>query len=962
MRRHTLFLYLRIQFDLIMKKLSILLLFSAILSFVSAQNPVTEATARKIAERFTQQQMQKADAEITLFSASNLYIYNIGNQGFVIVSGNDALPPIIGYSKEAAFPSLDDAPENVVGWMQHYGDMIDFARKNHVAAEPEIQRQWQAAYRGQFGTKGAKTVDPLVQTRWNQDCYYNEYCPTAGGGWWGGPCGHCYAGCVATAMAQVMKYWDYPAQGFGSHSYIHPTYGEQSADFASTTYAWQNMPNQVYSHNDAVATLLYHCGVSVDMNYAPDGSGAQSADVEVALRSYFGYCGAKYREKNAYTNEEWDQMLRAELDLSHPIYYSGSNGSSGHAFVCDGYDDNGDFHFNFGWSGSADAFYSTYDVNGFNGSQAVVMNIYPVNIQADANGIIYVSADGEGDGSSWESPTSHLDFASALSSGGATKVWVKKGIYYGNENDPLTAFDVTESNRVYGSFNGDEPADYDISQRDFVNNASILDGQGVRRVLTQKKAFNAATAPVWDGFIIRNGNSGTGGGAFIDNYATLSNCQIIDNVSSMFGGGVYINNGGGNAHVILNNCTITGNTASMGGGVCDRLGCDFNNCWISNNTSTTKGAGVYVFMNTEPVFKNCVISNNTAVQGGAIYIRGKVTAYNCNFVMNLGTESIGGAFNEKAHNKYYNCIFWGNMPSQMEGIQPDMEYCAIQDDANAAYRLKADNDGEEPGYFIRFLHPSDNAGTEFRTDTWELQSNSIAINAGKPYTTGLGDYDIAGNPRLQKARIDIGAYESCTDVYKTDAVSCNTTCQFYGCQLTLPGHYTAIIPRAECDSVVSFDLSFSEYAMDLRIEGPNQILPGERAVLTASGADTYLWSTGEATASITVRPTENTVYSVIGYNEEGCEAEVQHSIAVSGTSITEAALAHISVVPNPADSEVRIDAEGLKQVSVYNATGAKMKVSTASGHIDTSAWRNGVYFLHITTENGQFVQKLVVRH
>ena len=170
------------------------------------------------------------------------------------------------------------------------------------------------------------------------------------------------------------------------------------------------MPVEIYSHNDAVATLLYHCGVSVNMNYSGSGSGAQSQDVETAMRSYFGYCGAKYRQKSGYQEEAWIAMLKAELDLSHPIYYSGANGDSGHAFVCDGYDENDFMHFNFGWSGSGDAFYSTYDVNGFNQGQAVVTNIFPVSIQADANGIIYVSEDGTGNGSSWANATDKLQF------------------------------------------------------------------------------------------------------------------------------------------------------------------------------------------------------------------------------------------------------------------------------------------------------------------------------------------------------------------------------------------------------------------------------------------------------------------------------------------------------------------------------------------------------------------------
>ena len=414
-----------------MKKASfvLLLVFTALSqAFAQTAKSIDEALARKTAQSFIASRQAFTGQDLSLVSSDGTYIYNIGNQGFVIISGNTVLPPVIGWSDQGNFPDMSEAPENFRFWMGRYNEMIDFAQANNIQPEEQIQRLWTDAEQGIFGSRDANAVSPLVNTHWNQDCYYNEYCPATGGGWWGGgPCGHAYAGCVACAMAQVMKYWDYPATGFGSHSYTHSQYGQQSADFGNTTYHWEQMPNSVDNHNDAVATLMYHCGVSVDMNYAASGSGAYSTDVETAMRSYFGYCGAKYRSKSIYTEDSWIAMLKAELDQSHPVYYSGSHEDSGHAFVCDGYDNNDRFHFNFGWSGSGDGYYTTYDVNGFNQGQAVVGNLYPMNIQADANGIIYVAPDGTGDGSSWANATDKLAFATALSSGGGTKIWVKKG-------------------------------------------------------------------------------------------------------------------------------------------------------------------------------------------------------------------------------------------------------------------------------------------------------------------------------------------------------------------------------------------------------------------------------------------------------------------------------------------------------------------------------------------------------
>ena len=773
--------------------------------------------ARQTAQAFVNTKSALKSHDLSLVSTEGNYIYNIGDHGFVIIAGNTVLPPVLAWSDQGAFPDMEETPDNFASWIAHYSEMIDFAVANGIQPEAKVQRQWDEASHGIFVTRNVTTVDPLVSTRWNQDCYYNEYCPATGGWWWGGPCGHCYAGCVATAMAQVMKYWDYPETGFGAHSYIHSEYGEQSANFGATTYHWEQMPVEIYSHNDAVATLLYHCGVSVNMNYSGSGSGAQSQDVETAMRSYFGYCGAKYRQKSGYQEEAWIAMLKAELNLSHPIYYSGANGDSGHAFVCDGYDENDFMHFNFGWSGSGDAFYSTYDVNGFNQGQAVVTNIFPVSIQANANGIIYVSEDGTGDGSSWANATDKLQFASALSSGGNTKVWVKAGTYYGDTSDAEGAFNISSYNRVYGGFEGNEGPDYDLSLRDFGKNTTILDGQGQRRVLLLDEPLTAASTAIWDGFTIQNGNAGSGAGVYLNNYVTLTNCNIYNNEASMYGGGVYINSTGGTAHVTLQNCQIMDNNASMGGGLCDRVGADYTNCRISNNTASTKGGGIYLYNNTEPTFKNCIISNNTANNAGGMYARGQFTAYNCDFVMNLATESIGGIYHESSHNKYYNCIVWGNvangMPNQFAGLS-DFDHCAVSGIVNGSdnYNIPNENSGNEPGIYVRFNHPASGVGADYHNENWSLNPRSICLNAGKPNTTGLGNTDIAGHPRLQKGRVDIGAYESCASLTQIEDAfyESDSPYWFFSRPLTEPGYYTAVLEGQDCDSVIGLTLMVLE--------------------------------------------------------------------------------------------------------------------------------------------------------
>ena len=795
----------------------ILLVFAAFgQTFSQSAERISEERAFQTAQAFASNKLNVRSETLTLVKADNIYVYNIGDHGFVMISGNTVLPPVLGYSLNETFPSLEGAPENFTSWIGHYGEMIDFAMENGIQPEEKVLQQWNDAAKGVFPTRNTTSVAPLLTTLWNQDYPYNYYAPETGGGWWGGPGGHCYAGCVACAMSQIMKYWNHPTTGNGSHSYLHSTYGLQGADFGATTYQWDIMPDALgYQADDAaraVALLMYHCGVSVNMNFGPDGSGAQSKDVETALRSYFGYCGAKYREKSKYDEETWVAMLKAELDLSHPVYYSGTSESGGgHAIVCDGYDENDFFHFNLGWSGSGNDYYSIYDIAGYHENQAAVMNIVPMDIRPDSNGIIYVSADGTGNGSSWANATSKLEYASYLTSNGNTRIWVKQGTYFGDDTDPENAFSITASNKVYGGFSGTEGPDFNLADRDLDSYPTILDGGNTKRVLNQPNFLNAGARAVWDGFIIQNGYSGSGAGVFLNDYTTLSNCIIRNNVSIGIGGGVYINSATGTGKTALNNCEITGNTASLGGGLCDRNSSTITNCKISNNTATTKGGGIYLYNTDNPTFRGCIVSNNTAVLGGGVYARGKCIMTNCDIIMNYAEQSYGGIFNENKYSTYTSCILWGNeadgLSSQNEG-NCKFEYCAVQGGISGDNNitLPAENDGDEPGVFVRFTHPAEGTGVAYEDADWSIQSGSICLNSGKPGSPGF-PFDMAGAPRIQYERIEIGAYElNASLTLVDDYLNEDGTYFFNGLTLHEPGYYTAVYHMSECDSVVGLNL------------------------------------------------------------------------------------------------------------------------------------------------------------
>lgn len=317
------------------------------------------------------------------------YTFNFEPSGFVIVAADDAAIPILGYSDEGNMEGEITNPATKE-WLDSYSREIYKIISNNLSNE-ETLKKWNAVFEDK-SVEITQDVQPLLTTTWDQGCYYNALCPYDGSA--ASTCYHVYTGCVATAMSQIMKYHNYPPQGVGYHSYIDPTYGFQSADFGNTTYNWSSMPNNVTGSNTAVATLMYHSGVSVNMQYSTSGSGAFSNDVPYALMNYFNYHpGVIIQYKSNFTNvEDFKALIRTDLDQQLPVYYSGSNPTEGHAFVCDGYRlSDGTFHFNWGWSGADDGWYAIGALNpggnSFNDDNAIVIHIKPY----DPNLIVRIS-------------------------------------------------------------------------------------------------------------------------------------------------------------------------------------------------------------------------------------------------------------------------------------------------------------------------------------------------------------------------------------------------------------------------------------------------------------------------------------------------------------------------------------------------------------------------------------------
>ncbi len=371
---------------------------------VSYAAPVSPNLAKKVAYSFLS---TRADLQGFDFTSVNLlhteqavsinddnnqevlncfYIMTMGNK-FVIVSADNIVQPVLAYAVGTTI-DLQNIPESVQKWLDGYKGQIRDAIVYQATPTQQTNTEWALYSTGNNlgNSRQSAIVPPLMNTTWSQSPYYNAMCP-----------GGSVTGCVATAMAQVMKFWNYPATGTGFHSYNHDTYGTLSANFGNTSYQWSSMPNNVTSSNSAVATLMYHCGVSVDMSYSPESSGAfviSSASpvthcAEYAFKTYFGYDNTlQGKKRSSYTESQWINLLKTELDAGRPVLYAGFGTGGGHAFVCDGYDNNNYFHFNWGWGGAYDGNFTVNALNpdgvgtgggsgGYNDGQQAIIGVKP---------------------------------------------------------------------------------------------------------------------------------------------------------------------------------------------------------------------------------------------------------------------------------------------------------------------------------------------------------------------------------------------------------------------------------------------------------------------------------------------------------------------------------------------------------------------------------------------------------
>ena len=348
---------------------------------------ITQWQAQQQAYSFWGKQMpQKAKAKsraaTTASRSDAYYVFNNDAGGFVIIAGDDAVTPVLGYTSTGSFDA-ENLPDGLKDLLKSYERQIAALGDNYVA--------------NRTATRAAFTGEKLLNTaKWNQGNPFNKYTPN-----------NYVTGCVATAGAIVMKHHGYPAKGTGSHSY---TWNGQdlTANFEHD-YDWANMPTKYTVGNDeafdGVARLMSDLGVAVEMKYAKGGSGASMEDLLTALKKYFGY--SKYARLLAIADlgaEVWNDRLRAEIDANRPILYSAvDSNKGGHSFVIDGYKDES-FSVNWGWGGYCDGFYRIGALNPetggkplgdqYNLSQSAVFSLQPSDGEEVISNLGFIKVDG----------------------------------------------------------------------------------------------------------------------------------------------------------------------------------------------------------------------------------------------------------------------------------------------------------------------------------------------------------------------------------------------------------------------------------------------------------------------------------------------------------------------------------------------------------------------------------------
>ena len=306
----------------------------------------------KLATKSMAKGTSATDNEIKIMKDTDQFaIYAAKGAGFVVVSRSNAFPAIIGESAHD-YDSTNIAP-GFKWWMENISKSIAYREANNM---------------GRTSLSVSETISPFVTTKWNQALPYNLLCPSVGT-----TLTHGYTGCVATAMSQILKYYNYPAtsKGSGEYSIVVDKDTVIRSATIKTTYDWNNMSNTYLTSNAinpaniAVASLMRDAGYGANMEYGVDGSGTTNYEAAISFMNNFSYnpYSLKYLSQNLYNNEEWALIIYNEIKNKRPILYGGSTKTNeGHAFVFDGINTEGNVDVNWGWGGACNGWYDIFDL------------------------------------------------------------------------------------------------------------------------------------------------------------------------------------------------------------------------------------------------------------------------------------------------------------------------------------------------------------------------------------------------------------------------------------------------------------------------------------------------------------------------------------------------------------------------------------------------------------------------
>ncbi|MGM9700967.1 MAG: C10 family peptidase [Prevotella sp.] len=376
-----------------MKKITLLLIFvltSATMMMAAPRstqqmlNEARRALAAASRNRTSAQTPANAGTPEILQQETQLAVIGYRDGGFAVIAVDDRFNAVLGYADDPFV--IEKMPPALLWWIETMNASLENLLAAGDVAANELPTDMGLA----------ETVSPLLTTQWNQDTPYNDQCPTYTSG---ETTKHYVTGCVATAMAQVMYYHRYPTKATeATYTYTFYPNGEENPGQETTAefgapYDWDNMianyekTTYTTEQAEAVAMLMYHCGVAVDMNYANSGSGSHYLNAAKGFKTYFDY-STKFYNRSYFSTKEWTQLMYSELADEQPVLYSGVSTQGGHAFVFDGYDADGKVHVNWGWGGYADGYFDVATLNGFSGSQTM---LFAHSLDDASNEIPYTS-------------------------------------------------------------------------------------------------------------------------------------------------------------------------------------------------------------------------------------------------------------------------------------------------------------------------------------------------------------------------------------------------------------------------------------------------------------------------------------------------------------------------------------------------------------------------------------------